>query len=690
MPLLVYRPRNYDQTHEREEFRNLCALLQERYASSPDEMCIFIGNFNIGDVELDGLIIKDEGVAVVEFKDYGGRITAAENGDWISEEGGQRSVIKGGSGRKNPYTQAKINRNACRPILSETGALTTKQASRLASMIVFHRSSSIENRISPHIKWLRVCDEKSFIDELDMIVSSDCDLQKEDFDRIIERLALDPDWLCVRYSNTDVLEGMRTGIDDFESLKDPIKEPQAPVFEPLLETKTEEVSFPRENESNSPLPTFRSYLQQVFTALGIKTGFEVFDIRSSDVPDWLNRSRATNEYLVVSACHEFKSKLEHFLYKKIFEHEGQIYWFDGDSISASSFPQVISPSDFSESLVEDEVESRFHGLKVSTRLPAWLDKLIYDELGARWQSDCHKFESNLKSTAEDNLVYLGTYFPRSYADAFCIFDDLFSNEVYRKKLLHQSSISVLCVGGGTGGDVIGLLTSLLKHFSNLKEVSLNVIDGNEYALSLLDLIVKRFASTTKTNVCLTAKQMVIEDFSAVDTGAFGDGKFDFIMSCKMISEIISGGKGTCDNAYYDFGKRFLPELSDNGVCLILDVTTKAEHLPVFYPKMLSAQINQLIRDKSEYGIIIPVCCGQYGSRCTNQQCFQQKEFTVLHSKKAGDKCRVTYRLLARKSLAEQILDFTKGKRMLVYGTTACSYTDAFEESADPYTLNVRS
>ena len=78
MPLLVYRPRNFDQTHEREEFRNLCGLLKERYGTSPDEMCIFIGNYNIGDVELDGIIIKDEGVAIVEFKDYGGKITAVE------------------------------------------------------------------------------------------------------------------------------------------------------------------------------------------------------------------------------------------------------------------------------------------------------------------------------------------------------------------------------------------------------------------------------------------------------------------------------------------------------------------------------------------------------------------------------------------------------------------------------------
>ena len=224
MPLLVYRPRNYDQTHEREQFRNLCVLLKERFSSSPDEMCIFIGNFNIGDVELDGIIIKDEGIAVVEFKDYGGKITAVENGDWISEEGGQRSVIKGGSGRKNPYLQAKINRNACRPILSETGALTQKQVNRLASLIVFHRSATIDNRISPHVKWLRVCDEQSFIDELDLIVSSDCDLEKEDFERIIDRLALNPEWLDVRYSNPEVLNN----VNEESAEEEPEEEEHAP------------------------------------------------------------------------------------------------------------------------------------------------------------------------------------------------------------------------------------------------------------------------------------------------------------------------------------------------------------------------------------------------------------------------------------------------------------------------------
>lgn len=257
MPLLVYRPRNYDQTHEREEFRNLCVQLKERYFASPDEMCIFIGNYNIGDVELDGIIIKNEGIVVLEFKDYGGSITASENGDWISVENDVRSIVKGGSGRKNPYTQARINRNASRPMFVESGAFSQKQVECLASMIVFHRPAEIENKVSSRIKWLRVCDERSFIDELDLIVSPDCDLQSEDFKRIIDRLALNPDWLCVRYSNSEVLNNV---IDESETSAttnqedDTSSETKMNIFDRIeASTATEE---PTHAESCLPSPAF--------------------------------------------------------------------------------------------------------------------------------------------------------------------------------------------------------------------------------------------------------------------------------------------------------------------------------------------------------------------------------------------------------------------------------------------------
>ena len=57
-------------------------------------------------------------------------------------------------------------------------------------------------------------------------------------------------------------------------------------------------------------------------------------------------------------------------------------------------------------------------------LPLWLDALIYDELKAQY---CPRRSNmtNIDDDMEESLNYLGTYFPRSYVEAYCIFSDYF-------------------------------------------------------------------------------------------------------------------------------------------------------------------------------------------------------------------------------------------------------------------------
>ena len=651
MPLLVYRPRNYDQTHEREQFRNLCVLLKERYYSSSNENCIFIGNYNIGDVELDGIVIKDDGIILVEFKDYGGDITATENGDWYSVADGIKSVIRGGSGQKNPYLQAKINRNASKPVLVESGAFTAKQLEKVSSLIVFHKPANINNQISSRIKWLRICDERDFIDELDLIVTPDCDLQWSDYRRIIDRLALDPDWLCVRYSNVDVFKDENATIEDKHNQDMPVVLPETTPkttveieSKPVEELHLEATSSIHEEKVQ---PDFVSYIERVFSALGITGRFVVIDLKNNAVPSWVNETQLTNEFLVATACVAFKDKLKRFLFKPVYEREGILYWFDGEPLNESFNPRHTSVVDDLTQKGGDGVIANPVQMKSSTRLPSWLDKLVYEELGARWESDCHKFESNLDSSKDDNLIYLGTYFPRSYADAFCIFDNLFSNNAYRKSMGQQEEINILSIGCGTGGDTIGLLTCLVKFLSHLKSINVFVIDGNKYALDLLKIVFDRFCDVSKVNARLHIRDEIVSDFSKIDLSHAGENEYDFILSSKMISEIISARSGSFDNAYYGFGKRFLPLLSSSGVCLILDVTTKVSHSHLFYPQLMSEQLNALLREEPAFKALVPICCARFGDQCHDRNCFQQKEFSISHSHKNGDKCRVSYRLIAR-------------------------------------------
>lgn len=691
MPLLVYRPRNFDQTHEREQFRNLCILLKERFYSSPEETCIFIGNYNIGDVELDGIIIKDDGIILVEFKDYGGNITATENGDWISESNGEKSTIRGGSGRKNPYLQAKINRNASKPVLAESGAFSSKQLERISSLIVFHHPTKINNLISPRIKWLRICDEQGFIDEVDLIATPNCDLQRDDYRKIIDRLALDSDWLCVRYSNVEVLKEEKT-----ESKHTLIQDVPLVRSEIVLTQNAEIIDNPNEEKPlDSPISIqaeeaqkdFVSYVEKVFSALGISGRFIVIDLKNNTIPPWVKPSQPTNEFLVATTCVAFKNKLKRFLFKPVYEQEGVLYWFDGEPLGESFAPrheQDVGNSTGKETITEC-IENPYQ-LKTSTRLPLWLDNLIYEDCKARWESDPHKFEANLLSSLSDNLVYLGTYFPRSYADAFCIFENLFSVDAYKAILDKKESLNILSIGCGTGGDAIGLMTGLVKHFSHLKNINFYAIDGNDFALDLFKKVFDRFCEVSKIDSHLFVKREVIEDFSKIELDPWSVEGFDFILSSKMIGEVISAGKGSLDNSYYIFGKRFLPELSIDGVCLILDVTTKPSHSSLFYPQLMSEQLNRLIREEMTFKIISPLCCSKYSNQCYDTKCFQQKEFSISHSKKLGDKCRVSYRIIARQELVDHILVIDGDQRMSVSETNVCSFTRDFDTEVDPYVL----
>lgn len=460
----------------------------------------------------------------------------------------------------------------------------------------------------------------------------------------------------------------------------------APLFdeEPIPDDKQSPDSNPMTHQADESQQNFVSYMEQVFSALGISGRFEVIDVKNNSVPSWVESSQATNEFIVAAACTGFKKKIERFLSRPVFEQDGIIYWFDGEPLGKRfERVQIHVP----EPIERPESGLKQNQLKSSTRLPSWLDHFIFEELKGRWDADHEKFESNLRSSQDDNLVYLGTYFPRSYADSFCIFDNLFSVDSCHSSLEHKETLRILSVGCGTGGDIIGLLTALLRNFTHFHDISVYAIDGNPYALSIIESIFDRFCITTRCNAHLYVKQAVIDSFSTDCLSDWPSQKFDFIVSSKMIGEIISGGNGTKDNAYYDFGKSFLPKLTASGLCLILDVTTKPLHTSLFFPHMMSEQLNRLLREEEGYEVLVPICCSHFGKICQNLRCFQQKEFSISHSRKSSDKCRVAYHLIARKKFVQSLGIVFPGKRMSVYEGAVCPYTDAFEGDVDPYQLD---
>ena len=197
MGLLVYKAADYSFTAEREQYRTICNALKKKYADVSD-LCLFIANYNLNDIEFDGIIIKKDAVISLEFKNYGGVVTAVENGNWTLADG---TIIKGGS-RKNPYQQAKINHINLRNGLADGMILPLSQLRNVPSIIVFNQPISCTNKLSGRVRsWLHITDNEHFIQKLSDITERCTNLSDSDIIGLINRLNLQEEWLDKEYSN---------------------------------------------------------------------------------------------------------------------------------------------------------------------------------------------------------------------------------------------------------------------------------------------------------------------------------------------------------------------------------------------------------------------------------------------------------------------------------------------------------
>lgn len=200
MGLLVYKISDYSHTAEREQYRAICQMLKSRF-SEKSELCIFVANWNIYDSELDGLLIKQDAIIAIEFKNYGGRVVAVENGDWKLSDG---TIVKGGV-RKNPYKQAQINRSNLLNGLRDSGFVSAANLKHISSLIVFNQPIELDaSGISRKTKsWLHICDNDHFIDKIEDITSPKTNFTNAELVKLVSDLNFDcgGDSLDERYSN---------------------------------------------------------------------------------------------------------------------------------------------------------------------------------------------------------------------------------------------------------------------------------------------------------------------------------------------------------------------------------------------------------------------------------------------------------------------------------------------------------
>lgn len=196
---LAFRCGNYERTAEREQFRLLCNKMKLKFAKS-DSFCLMIGNYNIFDCEFDAIVIKQDAIIAVEFKNYGGNIIACENGDWTSND----CPIKGGS-HKTVYQQARVNHAALRKGLRDLG-INQSWLKDIPTIVVFNHTASIDNQLSGKVRsWLHVTDNDCFIDKLEDITCPATNISNTDVINLAIRLNLNTflieELSCYDYAN---------------------------------------------------------------------------------------------------------------------------------------------------------------------------------------------------------------------------------------------------------------------------------------------------------------------------------------------------------------------------------------------------------------------------------------------------------------------------------------------------------
>lgn len=171
---IAFRCSNYETTAEREQFRLLCKKMKSKYFKS-EYFYLLVANYNIFDSELDAIVIKNDAIIAIEFKNYGGNIVATENGDWTANG----VAIKGGS-RKTVYQQARINHASLRNGLKELG-IKNERIKDIPSLIVFNKPITLDNRLSGKVQsWLHITDNTHFIEKIEDITSGSTNLSNLD------------------------------------------------------------------------------------------------------------------------------------------------------------------------------------------------------------------------------------------------------------------------------------------------------------------------------------------------------------------------------------------------------------------------------------------------------------------------------------------------------------------------------
>lgn len=292
------------------------------------------------------------------------------------------------------------------------------------------------------------------------------------------------------------------------------------------------------------------------------------------------------------------------------------------------------------------------GMKNSIILPQWLDDMIYNEYHALYDPCPDDVMSNADKDYDFAKLYLGTYFPRSYAEAYCILGTLLENQNYFQVMNGYENLNILDFCSGTGGEIFGLISILHSNLPNLKSIHIDAFDANPDYIRFLFHLSKSLDEDIE--VTINPQCFFIEsDQNLHDIINATSKLYHIFLSFKALNEFIQHDVFPNENIYRKIAEAFLPCLTNDGILLVSDLTHKDKKYGVFYPEVMNDGLNSFLRSSDKYKSLYPYPCFLHEQKCPG--CYMQDRIYVSHSKKERDISKIAYRVIGNSDFVTRMM-----------------------------------
>jgi len=181
----------FEHQYENEMFQGIAESLK-RTGQLHAGTSLFAGNLILGDCELDALLIKRDGICILEFKNAEGPVHFVENGPWTVGEG----QVKGGS-RDNPFSQVRSYRLGVRRFFERNWDELVRpyqiNPEHVSGCVVFRGGISFDDRVLDlNVRqWFHVTDQERLTAKVSAIQSRQINLTPEFIGRFVRMSGLE-------------------------------------------------------------------------------------------------------------------------------------------------------------------------------------------------------------------------------------------------------------------------------------------------------------------------------------------------------------------------------------------------------------------------------------------------------------------------------------------------------------------